>query len=168
MRVRLGKHGFQLVARRLPGNFQFAGGDIGRGAARDDAGELRFRRRQVERFGEDRRGRPWFGPQGIERQKSMHFLPRLMRRPVEGPNSHNDRQFVHAGNDDRLQSQGIKTGVVFQLIDGFFEVRPGVGIANEQPPLLNLDIGIENAIGRSAIAAPKMSVLSRLLYRNSK
>jgi hypothetical protein len=54
------------------------------------------------------------------------------------------------------------------LIDGFFEVRPGVGIANEQPPLLNLDIGIENAIGRSAIAAPKMSVLSRLLYRNSK
>jgi hypothetical protein len=61
MRVRLGKDGFQLIARRLPGNLQFAGGDIGRGAARDDAGELRFRRRQAERFGEDRRGRPWFG-----------------------------------------------------------------------------------------------------------
>jgi hypothetical protein len=47
MRVRLGKDGFQLIARRLPGNLQFAGGDIGRGAACDDAGELRFRRRQA-------------------------------------------------------------------------------------------------------------------------
>ena len=43
MRVRLGKDGFQLIARRLPGNLQFAGGGIERGAARDDAGELRFR-----------------------------------------------------------------------------------------------------------------------------
>jgi hypothetical protein len=91
MGVRLGKDGFQMIACRLPGNFQFAGGDIGRGAARDDAGELRFRRRQAERFGEDRRGRPWLGPQGSERQKSTHLLPRLMRRPLEGPNAHDDR-----------------------------------------------------------------------------
>ena len=91
MRVRLGKHGFQLIARCLPGNLQFAGGDIGRGAARDDAGELCFRRRQAERFGEDRRGRPWLGPQGVERQKSARVLPRLMRWPVEGPNAHDDR-----------------------------------------------------------------------------
>ena len=90
MRVRLGKDGFQLIARRLPGNLQFAGGDIGRGTARDDAGELRFRRRQAERFGEDRRGRPWLGPQGIERQKSTHVLPRRMRWSFEGPNVHDD------------------------------------------------------------------------------
>jgi hypothetical protein len=65
VRVRLGKDGFQMIARRLPGNLQFAGGDIGRGAARDDTGELRFRRCQAERFGEDRRGRPWLWSQGI-------------------------------------------------------------------------------------------------------
>ena len=42
MRVRLGKDGFQLISRRLPGNMQFAGGDIGRSSTRDDAGDLRF------------------------------------------------------------------------------------------------------------------------------
>ena len=46
MGVRLGKDGFQMIACRLPGNFQFAGGDIGRGAARDDTGELGFGRRR--------------------------------------------------------------------------------------------------------------------------
>jgi hypothetical protein len=40
MRVRLGEHGFQLIARSLARNLQFPGGDIGRRAARDDAGEL--------------------------------------------------------------------------------------------------------------------------------
>ena len=40
MRVRLGKDGFQLIARRLPGNLQFAGGDIGRGAARRPTGRI--------------------------------------------------------------------------------------------------------------------------------
>jgi hypothetical protein len=40
MRVRLGKDGFQLIARRLPGNLQFAGGDIGRGAARKPTGRI--------------------------------------------------------------------------------------------------------------------------------
>jgi len=38
-------------------------------------------------------------------------------------------------------------GVVFQLIDGFFEKRPRVGIANEQPPVLDLDIMVENGVG---------------------
>ena len=42
MRVRLGEHGFQLIARSLARNLQFPGGDIGRRAARDDAGELCF------------------------------------------------------------------------------------------------------------------------------
>ena len=56
--------------------------------------------------------------------------------------------FSMRGNDDRLQSQGIQTGVVFQLIDGFFEKRPSVGIANEQPPVLDLDIMVENGVGR--------------------
>ena len=32
MRVRLGKDGFQLIARRLPGNLQLLGDDSGRGA----------------------------------------------------------------------------------------------------------------------------------------
>ena len=38
--------------------------------------------------------------------------------------------------------------MVFQLIDGFFEKRPRVGIANEQPPVVDLDIMVENGIGR--------------------
>ena len=38
--------------------------------------------------------------------------------------------------------------MVFQLIDGFFEERPRVGIANEQPPVLDLDIMVENGVGR--------------------
>ena len=91
MRVRLGKDGFQLISRRLPGNMQFAGGDIGRSSTRDDAGDLCFRRCQPECLGEDRRGRSWPWSQGIERQKCTHFLPRLMRWPVEGPNAHDDR-----------------------------------------------------------------------------
>src|SRR5271157_2712681 len=65
MRVGLGKDGFQLIARRLPGYFQLPGCDIGRSATRDDAGELRLRRCQAECLGEDRRGRPWSWPQGI-------------------------------------------------------------------------------------------------------
>ena len=34
------------------------------------------------------------------------------------------------------------------MIDGFLEVRPGGGIANEKPLILNLDIIVENNIGR--------------------
>ena len=34
------------------------------------------------------------------------------------------------------------------MIDGFFEKRPRVGIANEQPPVLDLDIMVENGVGR--------------------
>ena len=37
--------------------------------------------------------------------------------------------------------------MVFQLIDGFFEKRPRVGIANEQPPVLDLDIMVKNGVG---------------------
>ncbi len=92
MRVRLGKDGFQLIARRLPGNLQFAGGDIGRGAARDDAGKLCFRRCQAERFGEDRRGRPWLGPKALTSEE--HTLLPQASVLVDGPDSQNDRQFV--------------------------------------------------------------------------
>jgi hypothetical protein len=91
MRIGLGEHGFQLVARRLARNLQFPGGDIGRRAARDDAGEFGFRRRQRECLGEDRRGWPRPGTQGIQRQERTHFLRRLMLRPLEGPNSHDHR-----------------------------------------------------------------------------
>jgi hypothetical protein len=37
MRFGLGKHGFRLIARRLAGNLQLSGGDIGMRAARDRA-----------------------------------------------------------------------------------------------------------------------------------
>jgi hypothetical protein len=40
MRVRLGKDGFQLIARRLAGNLQLPGGDIGRRAARRPTGRI--------------------------------------------------------------------------------------------------------------------------------
>ena len=65
MGVGLGKDGFQLIARRVPGNLQFSGGDLRRCAARDDASELRFRRRKPECFGEDRCWRPWPWSHGI-------------------------------------------------------------------------------------------------------
>ena len=89
--VRLDKDGFQLISRRLPGNLQLPSGNSGRSPARDDAGELGLRRGQVERFGEGGRWWPWPWSQGIQRQKSTHVLPRLMRWPVEGPNAHDDR-----------------------------------------------------------------------------
>jgi len=75
MRVRLGKHGFQLIARPSPGNLQFAGGDIGRGAARDDAGELCFRRRQAERFGEIAAGGPGLGPKALSVKRARTSCP---------------------------------------------------------------------------------------------
>ena len=55
---------------------------------------------------------------------------------------------IHARNDDRLQSQGIKAGQLLQLIDGVFEERPGVRIANEKPSILNIDVLVENGLGR--------------------
>ena len=65
MRIRLGEDGFQLIARRFPGNLQLPCGDVGGRAARDDAGDLRFRRCEMECLGEDRRWRPWPSPQGV-------------------------------------------------------------------------------------------------------
>ena len=91
MRIRLGKDGFQLISRRLPGYLQLPGGDIGRSSPRDDAGDLCFRWCQPECLGEDRRGWSWPWSQGIERQNSTHFLARLMCWPVEGPNAYDDR-----------------------------------------------------------------------------
>jgi len=46
------------------------------------------------------------------------------------------------------KAKEFRWGVVFQLIDGFFEKRPRVGIANEQPPVLDLDVMVENGVGR--------------------
>ena len=34
------------------------------------------------------------------------------------------------------------------MIDGVFEERPGVGIANEKPSILNIDVLVENGLGR--------------------
>ena len=56
--------------------------------------------------------------------------------------------FSMRGTMTGSKAQGIQMGVVFQLIDGFFEKRPRVGIANEQPPVLDLDIMVENDVGR--------------------
>src|ERR1019366_10800149 len=123
---------------------QLPGGDVGSGAACDDAGELRFRRCETECLGEDRRWRTWPGAQGIQGQKSTQFLVRRMCRSLEGPNSHDHRVFVHARHNDRLENQGYQTGQAYQLIDGFLEERPGIRIANEKPPVLNLDVMVEN------------------------
>ena len=43
---------------------------------------------------------------------------------------------------------GNQPGQVLQLIDGVFEERPGARIANEQPLILDLDIVVENGVGR--------------------
>ena len=55
MSVRLGENGFQLIAGCLPRNLQLPGGYLGRGAASDNAGKLRFRRGQPECLSDDRR-----------------------------------------------------------------------------------------------------------------
>jgi len=52
-------------------------------------------------------------------------------------------------------------GVVFQLIDGFFEKRPRVGIANEQPLVLDLDIMVENGVGRGVHIDDKTVLIKR-------
>ena len=39
-------------------------------------------------------------------------------------------------------------GQLLQLIDGVFEERPGVRIANEKPSILNIDVLVENGLGR--------------------
>jgi hypothetical protein len=39
-----------------------------------------------------------------------------VRRAVETPSSHDDRQFVLTLNDDRLGSKRVETGRSFQLI----------------------------------------------------
>jgi hypothetical protein len=101
VRVGFGEHGFQLIARRLAGNLQLPGGDIGRHAARDDAGEFGFRMGELKCFGEDRRGRPGPGTQGIQRQERTHFLRRLMLRPLKG------QMRTITGN---LSMRGIITG----------------------------------------------------------
>jgi len=41
------------------------------------------------------------------------------------------------------------------LIDGVFEERPGVRIANEQPPILNIDVLVENGVGRGVHVGDK-------------
>ena len=69
---------------------------------------------------------------------------------------------MRACNDDfkdavtaNCQSQRIKAEQFLQLIDGVFEERPGVGIANEQPPVLNVDIIVENDFGRGVHVGDK-------------
>ena len=41
-----------------------------------------------------------------------------------------------------------RRGLSVQLIDGVLEERPGVNIPNEEPPVLDLDIIVENDFGR--------------------
>ncbi len=68
-----------------------------------------------------------------------------MRRPVEGPYSHDDRQFVRPRYNDRLERG--EAGRAFQLIDGILEEGPGVRIADEEPLVRDLDIVVENGVG---------------------
>ena len=90
---------------------------------------------------------------------------RRIRGSLEGPNSHDHRVFVLAGHDDRLQSQGIQTGQADQLIDGFLQDRPGIRIVNEKPPVLNLDIMVENGVGRGVHVGDKTVPVSAIAGR---
>ena len=56
--------------------------------------------------------------------------------------------FSMRGTMTGSKAKEFRRAVVLQLIDGFFEKRPRVGIANEQPPVLDLDIMVENGVGR--------------------
>src|SRR5208283_884299 len=93
MGVGLGKDGFQTITSCLPRNLQFSGSNLQRRATCYDAGELRLRGGKLERLGEDRRWRPRFWPQRIQRYESPHLLFGRVRCPFEGPNSQNDRKF---------------------------------------------------------------------------
>ena len=93
-------------------------------------------------------GGPGFGPKAFNVKSALHFLRGDVRRPVERPNSHDNRQFVLALNDDRLGRQRVETGRGDQLIDGVFQEGPGFGVANEKTPVLDLDIVVENGLGR--------------------
>src|ERR1019366_3039230 len=69
-----------------------------------------------------------------------------MRRPVEGPNSHDNRYSVRAPDNERSVYTGWARDS--ESIDGFLEERPSVGIANKKPPVLDLDVIGENGLGR--------------------
>ena len=65
MCIGLGKYGFQLIARRVAGNLQLAGGDIGWRAARNDAGEFGFRRGRRNVLARIVAGGPGLGPRAF-------------------------------------------------------------------------------------------------------
>jgi len=68
-----------------------------------------------------------------------------MRRPVEGPNSHDNRYSVRAPDNERRVYMGrVRPS---ESIDGCFEERPSVGIAHKKPPILDLDVIGENGLG---------------------
>jgi len=57
-------------------------------------------------------------------------------------------------------------GSGLSLIDGFFEKRPRVGIANRnEPPVLDLDIMVENGPSAVAFTSANKSVPGRLRSR---
>ena len=59
------------------------------------------------------------------------------------------------------KATGIQTVQVLQSIDDFLELRPGGGVANEQPPILNLDIIVEHNIGRGIRIGDKSVLVER-------
>jgi hypothetical protein len=69
-----------------------------------------------------------------------------MRGSAERPNPQDDRNFIP--NNERLQYNGDEMWL-FQLIDGFLEELTRVGVANEKPSVHDLDIAIENGVGRN-------------------
>ncbi len=93
-------------------------------------------------------GGPGFGPKAFNVKSALTSCAGQVRRAVETPSSHEDRQFVPTLNDDRLGNQRVEAGRSFQLIDGVFQERLGCGVANEKTPVLDPKIIVENGLGR--------------------
>ena len=93
-------------------------------------------------------GGPGFGPRAFNVRSALTSCAGKRAAPLERPNSHDNRQFVLALHDDRLGRQRVETGRGDKLIDGFFQEGPGCGVADEKTPVLDLDIVVENGLGR--------------------
>ena len=70
------------------------------------------------------------------RAEEERILASFTRRLIEiasvagaGLNAQNNRQFVNAGNDDRIRNQRIEAGRHPQTVDGLLQPPAGLGVA---------------------------------------
>ena len=100
-------------------------------------------------------GGPGFGPKAFNVKSARTSCAGTLRGPVERPNPQNDWQLGPALNNDWLESQRVETGRGHQLIYGFFQENPRFGVADEKTPVLDLDIVVENGLGRRVYVGNK-------------